>query len=286
MDEKPNRRGKRMSVRVMTTSKYDLFEPNPINRIHKEGTEKYSVLEGLLLKHGWIETRPMIVGPKKNNGKHTIMVGHNRFRIAVKHGLPVKFQIEEKIQDIYVFEGPGGQPTWSLADWVHSRARQNENPAYRMLLEFQERTKITTTDCICLFATGSSMSNSANEIRNGTFMIENSNHAEAVGSLVMYCASLDIPYSTKSAFVRVLSQIVKTKVVDTEELAKRIRRNIGIMKRKYFVPNYLGILTEVYNYRSSPKIDLATEVRNALDAERAAHVAKAGRASGVKRRAA
>lgn len=271
-----------MSVRVMTTSKYDLFEPNPINRIHKEGTEKYSVLEGMLLKHGWIETRPMIVGPKKSNGKHTIIVGHNRFRIAVKHGLPVKFQIEEKIQDIYVFEGPGGQPTWSLADWVHSRARSNENPAYRKLLEFQERTSITTSDCICLFSVGSAVGSSTNEIRNGTFAIENPDHAEAVGSLAMYCSSLDIPYSTKSAFVRALSQIVKTKVVDTEELAKRIRKNVGIMKRKYFVPNYLGILTEVYNYRSTPKIDLATEVRNALDAERIKHAVHARKAGAAK----
>lgn len=278
--------------RVMTTKNYDLFEEHPVNRTVKEGTATYHKLEAMLLRDGWWPTEPLIASEKRTNGKHTIIKGHTRFNIARKHGIPVRFQIDDMNIPIHDREGGGGQPTWTLEDWVFSRARENKNPNYQKLVEYQRKTLIPMSTCLYLFNLGGSAGsgggdrNSNQSIRDGSFEIPDPAHAEAVGSLIMYCASLDISYSTRSPFVRAISQIVRTKIVDIGEFTKRIRRNIGFMKEKHFSPNYLGILTKVWNYRSSPKRDFAMEVRNALDAEKMKHNAKAGMASAAKRRAA
>ncbi|TSA00476.1 MAG: hypothetical protein D4R80_00990 [Deltaproteobacteria bacterium] len=281
-----------MGNRVMTTSNYDLFQEHQVNRTVQEGTATYNRLEGMMLKYGWMDTEPMIVYPKNGSGKHTIVKGHNRFNIARKHKIPIKFQIDDLKIPIHEREDGGGRPTWTLEDWVVSRARENKNPNYQTLVEYQRKTSIPMSTCIYLFhhggsgGSGGDARNSNQGIKDGSFDIPNPSHAEAVGNLIMYCSSLDISYSTKAPFVRTIAQIIRTKVVDINELAKRIRKNIGIMKRKYYVPNYLGILTEVYNYRSSPKIDLATEVRNALDAEKKETLKKATKAGVSKRKAA
>jgi len=278
----------------MTTKNYDLFEEHQVNRTItvQEGTAVYHKLEAMILRDGWWETEPMIVYPKNGNGKHTIVKGHTRFGIAKKHGIPVRFQIDDLKIPIHDRENGGGRQTWTLEDWVHSRARENKNPNYQVLVEYQNKTRIPMSTCIYLFHLGGSSGSGGKgresnlDVKDGSFEIPKPDHAEAVGNLIMYCTQLDISYSTKSPFVRAISQIVRTKVVEIDELTKRIRRNIGIMKRKYFAPNYLGILTEVYNYRSSPKIDLSTEVRNALDAEKSKQAKKAGAASSAKRKAA
>lgn len=281
-----------MGNKVMTTKNYDLFEEHQVNRTVQEGTAVYYKLEAMMLRDAWWETEPMIVYPKNGNGKHTIIKGHTRFGIARKHGIPVRFQIDDLKIPIHDRESGGGRPTWTLEDWVISRARENKNPNYQVLVDFQRKTKIPMSTCIYLFHLGGGGGSSKPgyesnlDIRDGSFEIPNPDHAEAVGNLIMYCSSLEISYSTKAPFVRTISQVVKTKVVDIGELTKRIRSNIGIMKKKYHVPNYLGILTEVYNYRHSPKVDLATEVRNALDAEKIRQAKKATATREAKRRAA
>jgi hypothetical protein len=263
--------------RVMTTSKYDLFKEHRVNRTIQEGTATFHKLEASMLRDGWRPTEPMTTYPKGPDGLYEIVRGHTRFHIARKHGIPIKFQVDDMKLPIHETEDGGGKPTWTLKDWVTSHARDNKNPNYQILMEFHHKTKIPMSSCIQLFNIGGSGGSGDVErgcnhgIKNGSFSIPNPAHAEAVGNLIMYCTQLDIPYSIKSPFVRAVSQIARTKIVDIDELAKRIRRNLGIMKRKQYTLNYLGILTEVYNYRSSPKIDFATEVRNALDAERAKH---------------
>jgi len=252
----------------MTTKDYGLFKLHDVNREIGEGTLKYAQLENSMLEHGWWATEPMIVYPENGNGLFTIVKGHHKFNIAKKHGLPVRFQIDDKMIPIGVREDAGGRPVWSLADWSASYRKEASNPNYKKLEDFRQKTKIPISACIHLFTIGQTNVDTLKAIRKGTFKVMDPTLAETVGDLVMYCTDLRVPFSTKSAFVRAISQIVRSRVVDLDVLKKRIRTNIHLMMKKHYSQDYLSILSQVYNFRSHPKLDLDTAVRNSLTEER------------------
>lgn len=257
-----------MGTKVMTTRDYGLFQLHEVNREIGEGTLKYSQLENSLLEHGWWETEPMIVYPKNGSGLYTIVKGHHKFNIARKHGLPIKFQIDDNRIPIGVRENAGGRPLWSLADWVESYRKAGTNPNYKILDDFQKKTGIPLSACIHLFTIGQTNTTTLKELRDGEFKGGDQSLAKTVGDLILYCSDLRVPFSKKSAFVRALSQIVRSKVVDVDVLKKRIRQNIHLMMKKNYTEDYLAILSQVYNFRSHPKLDLDIAVRNALTEER------------------
>jgi hypothetical protein len=84
----------------------------------------------------------------------------------------------------------------------------------------------------------------------------------------MLATDLQVKFSTKEGFVRAISQIVKTRVVDTAELMRKMRVNAHIMLKKQFSPDYLAIVKEVYNYKSQTHIAIDVLVRNALAEEK------------------
>jgi hypothetical protein len=274
--------------KVMTTKNYDLFEPDEQNRVLHEGTPNYLKLENKIREYGWKLTNPMIVSPKKNSrGKYPIRDGSNRYRMAKKLGIEVRWMIDEDDLSVAERNEPGvGIQTWRGVDWLTSNLAKGKNPAYAIVDNFQKRTRIPLTSCLELFKVGSiDYDRTGEEFRTGRFKIQNPDHADAVGRIVEYCTTLDIPLATRGGFVRAISQLLKFSIVNDKNLEifmKRIRLNVRFLRDKNTSLNYLGLLSEAYNYKTYPRIDFVTEVRNAMAVERREHAVRIG---GIKRKA-
>jgi len=223
-----------------------------------------------MLKWGWWDTDPMTVYPIDRSGKHTIVKGHTRFFIAMTHKLPVKYFIDEQLIPLPEREWSGGDPTWSLADWIASHLKAGINSNYQIINEYRNRTGIPISSVISLFMIGNKDMGGdwGAEIRLGTLRITDTSHSEAVAEIIRGCSAHTIPYSRKSGFVRAVSLVLRTNIVSKDVLAKKIEICINTIKKKRMVTDYITLLNEVYNYRSYPRVDLATEVRNAIVAEK------------------
>jgi hypothetical protein len=254
------------------TKNYDMFKFDPLTREIKEGTKKYLQAEASMIKHGHWYSKAIVVHPPDRSGKLTIVEGHHRFKIARKHGLTLYYIIDEQRVPLVQRENSGGRTEWNLADWTHSHLNADKNVAYKVLQGFHERTGIPRSTCLTLltFRRGIMGGNNVvyEEVRDGTLRITDTTFAENVGDVVMFCTSLGVNYARKSAFVRAVSLVIRTGVATIEDLKKRMKQNVGLMKKKNINADYLSIINEVYNYRCYPKVDLKTEITNVLAEER------------------
>ena len=259
-----------MLPRVQQTTNYDLFKDHTINRDIQVKTPKYLELEASMLKTGWWDSKAAVVYPLDRSGKHTIVEGHNRFNVAKEHKLVVKYLIDEQRIPLPEREDSGGRPIWSLADWVASHLKDGKNPNYQILNDFKNRTGIPISTSIALFMVGNKGETSdwGRDIRRGTLRISDTTHSEAVAEIVRVCTTNSIPYARRSGFIRAVSQVIRTGIAPKDALIKKIEMCVNIMKKKRAVTDYLSVLNEVYNYRQFPRIDLATEVRNSIIAEK------------------
>jgi hypothetical protein len=259
-------------ARKYSTSSYQIFKPHKINRDLGSGTV-YHKLESSLLKDGWWPKKAMIVYPADKDGKHTVLDGHNRFAIAKKHGIKVIYEIDPQRTPLPKFQEPTGRDRWSLADWVASHYKADENLNYAVLYNFQKRTGIPMAMCIQLFMFGTKAperteSNWSDDIRNGTLRIADIGLAESVESIVAQCVSLNVVFARSSGFVRALSLLLRFGVVKVKPLKQRIESHVAEMLRKQYVRDYLSVINDVYNYKTYPKVDLPTELKNAMAEER------------------
>lgn len=254
-----------MAEKPRSTRNYGMFKPHNLTREIKEGTKKYLELEASILKTGWWESEPLICLPAGRDGKHVITKGHHRWQVAMKHKLPIWYVVDQQQIAITDRENSGGKPHWSQGDWIFSHLKDGRNPNYQILMSFHERTKIPMSSCIELYMIGVKGAYGVDtymEVRRGTLRSSDTSFAEDVGEVVVYCGDLGIDYARKTGFVRAIAVIIRTKVVEIEVLKKRIKMNVGIMKRKYYRHDFIAILNEAYNYRCSPKVDLKTEITN------------------------
>lgn len=259
---------------VYKTKNYGMFKDNRLQREHHANTLAYAGLETSLLSTGMWISEPIIVDPMGKDGKYQIVRGHNKFEIAKKHNLYIYYQIEPL--KIPIHEREGGKHNkgskWTKKNFLHSWAKEGSNPAYMQVRNFMDKTGLSMTSAVKLYSIGShwSSQNSTvwDRIEDGSFSILDSSHAEEVGNLVIYCRELDIPLATKDPFVNAISLIVRTKVVEIKELARRLKRNRGMLQQKLIIPDYMSLLSDVYNHGFTPKVNLPTEVRNYIDRER------------------
>jgi hypothetical protein len=262
-------------ARILQTKNYDLFRPHSLTREIKEGTRRYLVLESSILRSGWWPTEPMVVLPRGRDGKHVITKGHHRWKIAQKHNLSVYYVIDEQQIAITDREDSGGKPQWSQSDWITSHLKDDKNPNYRILMSFHERTGIPMSSCIDLYMAGVKGAytiDTGREVRAGTLRVADTTFAEKVGDIVVFCGDLGVSYCRKTGFIRSIALIVKTKVVPLDELKKKIKQNISIMKKKSLAhtQDYLSVINEAYNFRTYPKMDLRTEIQNRVSEEKKA----------------
>lgn len=254
--------------RIYWTKDYTLFKENEVNREIKVGTAAHAKLEASIATDGWWSTEPMVVWPKDRSGKHTIVKGHHKFDIARKMKISIPYQIDEKMVPLWKREGRIGTPEWRLGDWVFSYMKAGKNSNYQVLFEYQRRTRIPMTNCIHMFGMSQNYQAMLQDIREGNLRLSDTILPGQVEEIVQFCSNLAVPFARKAGFVTTLAQLLRMKVIDRKVLKRKISLNIGVLKKKEYLKDYLTIINEVYNFREHPKVDLRTSLKNAMTEEK------------------
>jgi hypothetical protein len=229
-----------MSINIQTTKNYDLFELCAFNR----DVTKTKTLESSMVEHGWIEAYPMHV--IKEKGKLKIKAGHHRFTVAQKLGIPVIYVVCNDTASIHQLEdaGPG---KWSLSDYLNSFVRIGKVD-YIVIKEFTERTGISLSLCISMFAGEcTSGSNFNTRFKAGTFAISENAYAEKVADIINILKHCGVAFAGDRSMVVAISRIVKAGHADLKRLKNKIASHTHMIEKCANVDQYMDILEAVYN---------------------------------------
>lgn len=256
-----------MSRHIYETKDYNKFVLDAFNR----ATEKHNKnLEKSMQKDGFWDDEPVKV--RRKNGKFVIMKGQNRFFVAKKLGLPIKYMVITRKVDI-----PGEEPTktpWSLHHYLLSYCKMGKEP-YLMVKKYHEETGINLNACISILAGDSAGSgNRANQFKTGIYRLGNLNHSRVIASIINQCRESGYPFWNNSMFVTAASKVCWADGFASEVLKEKIKTFVHFMEKQASVQNYVEMLDSIYNRQSREKTPLAFL---AEEAARKRNAVKAGK---------
>ncbi len=239
-----------MSHKIQETSDYSMFQLLPFNR----NVERTKDLEASMKEHGWISAYPMHV-VKNGVGKLRIKAGHNRFEVAQKLHIPVKYVVCDDDASIYQLEK--ATTKWSLKDYLTSHVRCGLHP-YIVLKKYHERTGIPLLQCISMLSGQSAGSHNKIEVfKTGLYQIGDVDHAETIADIVSACMNAGIKWVTNSLFINAISRIYWADGFMPNHLKNKIRKFPYLMQKQPSLQGYIEMLEAVYNRQSQDKIPLA-----------------------------
>ena len=239
-----------MSGKILETNNYGKFEMLEFNR----DVRNTIVLEESMKKHGWLDAYPMHV-IRNNDGQLKIKAGHNRFVVAKKLGIPVKY-VECK-DEITIYELEKATVRWSLQNYLESHIRTGKTQ-YIKVREFKDKTGIQLSQCISLLSGEAAGSfNAAPAFKNGTYQLGDQTHANIVADIILHCRACEIFWATNSSFVGAISKLVWAKGFDPIILKNKISTHRQLMVKQPSKQQYLTLLDSIFNYQSRVKIPLA-----------------------------
>ena len=252
---------------IRESKNYDHFELTDFNR----NVEKLHPLQKKKKKHGWIDSHPARC--KHNGGdKLKIEAGHHRFAVAKMLGLPVKYVIVKDTATVHELEKSTNP--WTLRHYFDSYCRQGKED-YLRLKKFSIDSEINLPLCASMLIGDTAGSGNYNEaIKNGTYKIKTTSHAERVADIVRHCKESGVPFYKMNLFVVALSKILWVPEFNVERFKQKITVHHSIMEKKANLQQYLEMIEDVYNRQASKKIPLAFL---------ATQLAKERSAAGIKR---
>jgi hypothetical protein len=236
--------------KIQESTNYDKFEMLSFNRdVHKT-----SYLELSMRKHGWIDAYPAHVVPN-GNGKLKIKAGHNRFFVARKLGIPIKFVVCG--DNATIFELEKATTKWTLKDYLISFIRSGYSD-YQVVDNYAKKTGINLGQCISLLAGESaSSSNWESRFKAGTFRLGDPLHATIVADIIILCKTLGVTIATNFLFVQAVSKIVWPAEFSLSQMKDRIINHKELIQKQPTQKDYITMLDTIYNYKSRTKIPLA-----------------------------
>lgn len=242
--------------KIIETKDYTKFELHPFNRNPKHNTKKFRNLVASMKQYGWIDAYPMHV-VENGNGKYKIKAGHNRFDAAQLLGIPVKYVICTDTASLTVFEN--SHNAWNMEDFMCGFTNQG-NSNYSKVNAFKRKYGIPLQVTIALIrGYADTGGNLTAQFKAGDFRIGNPTHAENVGEMVLFCDELGIEFCRNSRFVLALSKVMLVDGIDHDELKKKIKNHIYLVKKQPDVVGYIRMLEEVYNRQRGNKLAIAIQ---------------------------
>jgi len=254
-------------TRIKESKNYDHFELTDFNR----NVDRIDPLVESMKKHGWIDAYPMKCS--QNGGdKLKIEAGHHRFKAAQMLGIPVKYVVCKDNATIHELEKATNP--WTLRHYFDSYCRQGRED-YLRLKKFSIDSEINLPLCASMLIGETAGSGNYNEsIKNGTYKVKSTTHAESVADMVRHCKESGVPFYKMNLFVVALSKILWVPEFNIERFKQKITAHHSIMEKKANLQLYLEMIEDVYNRQSSKKIPLAFL---------ATQLAKERSATGIKR---
>jgi len=243
-----------MAGRIFENFNYDSFELCQLNRpIHNN-----SRLKASMKKYGWLDAYPAHV--VKERGKKLIKAGHHRFVIAQELGLPIKYVVCNDHLSLDDLEKTHSR--WSSPDYLYAYVQQ-KNPEYIALKNFHGKTKIGLMVCVALMTGNLNVAASASAAyKGGRFKITTAQHANNVGDMILFCATLGFKEAKDNRFVAAISRVLLIEDIDTARLRSKLQWQVASLKPQVSMKDYLGLLEEIYNKGTDTKIPLSFLAQN------------------------
>lgn len=245
-----------MSYKLNSTKNYRLFELCPFNR----DISKVKRLRDSMKAHGFIPAYPLHC-VRNGDGKLRIKAGHHRFEVATSIGLPVFYIVCD--DDATIHELEAATNPWKLVDYVRSYVN-TESAEHDSIVEFSGRTGIAIGQSAALLAGElASSGNQHKKVKNGTFVVKDSDFAEKVGSVCIRCREIGIAFATKTNFVSAVSSMCRLPDFEPDVFVHRLAVNSSLAKPQVSLVGYLDMIESVYNHKSQNKMPLAFMARKA-----------------------
>lgn len=239
-----------MISKIYETRNYDLFDECSFNR-DKRG------LEGLKASiRKWGQREPACV-LRRANGRFSIKRGHRRFQACKEVGAPFRYYIEEKVDDIPIFETEKVTARWSLTDWMTSYARAGR-PEYIALLKYHRETGIPVSQCICLLSGQATVgSNLTPAFKAGNFKVTATDLPSVVADIVETCKLVDKAIALNTRFIGGLARIARLDEFNPERFKQKVLAHPSFFKHQATQAQYMKMIEQIYNYHCGDKADLA-----------------------------
>jgi hypothetical protein len=217
-------------------------------------------------KHGFISAYPIHV-VKGDNGRLKIKAGHNRFVVAKKLGIPVKYVISEDAATIHELEK--ATKPWGIADYMASWCRAGK-VEYLEVRNYCARTNIAVSLAASMFYGNQAGSgNHYDSFKSGSFRIKDREHPETVADIVLYMKACGITFAHTNYFVQALSRMLYVTEFRPEVFKMKVRNHTFMVVKKANLQQYLGMIADVYNRQNKdkkPLVYLANEAAKARSA--------------------
>lgn len=252
-----------MSIRLMHTTNYDLFDAHHFNRpLHED-----PVLLASMKKYGFMPSSPLHC-IRNGNGKLKVVRGHHRLRYAQRLDLPVWYIIDDSCTDIFALEG-GRKATWSTKDHMAAKIRSGD-PDCIALDEFMREHHLPIATAAALLGGESAGSkNRITLIAAGKFRVaDDQRHARAVVRVTDELRNMGIRFATSAAFVGALSLALHVPEFDPDRFLDRVRSYPSNLHRRATKSDYLEEIEALYNYTTRVENRLPVAFRAAEEAQK------------------
>ncbi len=239
-----------MSAKIQTTVNYDLFEVCSFNR----DVSKLDNMRASMVRHGFIPAYPLhcVQGQK---GKLIIKAGHHRFETAKMLKIPVYYVVTQDEASVHELEK--ASRAWSYKDFVQSHARAGSH-AHLEVLDFSRRTGISLAQATSMLGGESASSgNLQSRVKEGTYALKDSSHAEKVGEIVLSVKAAGVAFATNANFVAAISSCCWLDEFKPDVFVYKVANNLHMMIKQSTRMQFLDLIDRVYNHNAKTKIALA-----------------------------
>lgn len=246
---------------ILTTSNYDLFKPHGEQQAMQPRHVKKLIKS--MTDCGFIAANPIHV---YRDGKFLRVIdGHHRLRAAQTLGIPVYYIIGTKEDAWLIAPKNWAVRTWQADAFVNMYASRGLKD-YKLITAYEQRG-LSMKFAIALLSGETTGSNNKNEaIRNGTFKVKTTKHADAVLEIIDAVSPINQEAKSNN-FISAIAVLIRLPQFAPDQLIARIKSNPGSLTKCATREQMFEMLEDIYNFRSREKTPLAFQA-SAFLAER------------------
>jgi hypothetical protein len=234
------------TAKLQSTNNASLFISNHEQRpVHPQHVR---FLISSMQRHGFFPSKP-IQCYENGRGKYVVVDGHHRLEAAKEAGCTFYFVVEEKASQDAMPDVNRTRP-WKSEDFVRQYALRGIAD-YVVLSEYVARGIPIQCAASLLSGQSAGSGNKPKTIKDGTFKVRTTEHADAFVSLIE--AKRENPVFRHNAFVKALSMLLWVKEFDFGTFAKRVVDDGHKIPNCSNVEDFLAAIDEVCNFRVAMK---------------------------------
>lgn len=254
-----------MNYQIQESRSYEIFINNDEQRIHKD--RHIQELKKSMQEWGFIPSQPIAV-VKAPKGKFLIIDGHSRFDSAKQLGLPILYIVlEGKFAEAVAILNI--QKAWNSTDCARRFAIKGL-PDYKLLQEYVLKGIPFMRAATLLYGGQGGGTNYTEKLKAGTFTVKTTAVCDQLLELMNQVGAVS-PVVKSSRFLDAFSMCCFLPDFDSNRLIEKLKISPRALVKTATKDQMLDQIEEIYNYRSSIKINLAWKAKVAAQERNPTH---------------